>query len=416
MNQLMKPSVDMIRQDLEALNEFNSTPGEGITRVLFYEEELEGRKYVKQRMQENGLEVREDAVGNVFGTLVGTDPELAPVWTGSHIDTVLNGGSFDGMTGVISGLEALRVIKESGIPHKRNIEVIIYTSEEPTRFGLGCLGSRTMAGELTVEEMQRLIDKNGINFAQLLEELGHDLSEIPDVVRKPGDVSAAVELHIEQGAILESKGIKIGAVSTISAPTDIRVSVFGTQEHAGATPMDMRKDAMSAAAEIMLGLEGLARKASDYSTVATVGKVEVLPGSTNVIPGQVNFSIDIRSANMEEKETLIEKLKAIAECVEKVRDVKVELKMITHDAPADADPRIIETICNVCEDKGISYQKMVSGAYHDSMFVAKFAPFGMIFVPSRNGISHHKDEWTDYEDIAAGTEILAETLLDLSNK
>ena len=416
MNQLMKPSVDMIRQDLEALNEFNSTPGEGITRVLFYEEELEGRKYVKQRMQENGLEVREDAVGNVFGTLVGTDPELAPVWTGSHIDTVLNGGSFDGMTGVISGLEALRVIKESGIPHKRNIEVIIYTSEEPTRFGLGCLGSRTMAGELTVEEMQRLTDKNGINFAQLLEELGHDLSEIPDVVRKPGDVSAAVELHIEQGAILESKGIKIGAVSTISAPTDIRVSVFGTQEHAGATPMDMRKDAMSAAAEIMLGLEGLARKASDYSTVATVGKVEVLPGSTNVIPGQVNFSIDIRSANMEEKETLIEKLKAIAECVEKVRDVKVELKMITHDAPADADPRIIETICNVCEDKGISYQKMVSGAYHDSMFVAKFAPFGMIFVPSRNGISHHKDEWTDYEDIAAGTEILAETLLDLSNK
>ena len=413
---MMNASVDLIKKDLETLNQFNSTPGEGITRVLFYEEELKGREYVKNRMRENGLEVREDAAGNVFGRLPGTDSSLAPVWTGSHIDTVLNGGSFDGMAGVISGIEALRVIRESGIPHKRDIEAIIYTSEEPTRFGLGCLGSRTMAGELDAEGRKKLIDKDGVTFAELLQKLGHDLDDIPSVVRKPGDVYAAVELHIEQGAVLDKKGIKIGAVTTISAPTDIRVTVHGTQEHAGATPMDMRSDAMAAAAEIMLGLESLARNAADYSTVATVGKVEVFPGSTNVIPGQVNFSIDIRSADMDDKELLIKKLKAIMKCVEEVRGVSVDMTVVTHDAPADAEQHIVDTICRICGEKGISYQTMVSGAYHDSMFVAKFAPFGMIFVPSKNGISHHKDEWSDYDDIASGADILAECLLQLSNE
>ena len=411
-----KASVENIKNDRENLSKFNSTPGNGITRVLFYKEELEGREFIKKRMEENGLEVREDAVGNVFGRLPGTDPSLAPVWTGSHIDTVLNAGMFDGNAGVISGMEALRLIKESGKQNKRDIEVIIYTSEEPTRFGLGCLGSRTMAGELTAEEMKTIVDKDGMSLAQVLESLGKNLEEIKDVKRKSGDVHAAVELHVEQGAVLDTRGIEIGVVTTISAPTDIRVSVFGTQEHAGATPMDMRKDAMSAAAEIMLGLEGLARNSKDYSTVATVGKVEVLPGSTNVIPGQVNFSIDIRSADMEDKEMLISKLKAIVSCVENVRNVKVNLEIVTHDAPADADPHVIETIRGICDEDVVNYNMMVSGAYHDSMFVSKFAPFGMIFVPSKNGISHHIDEWTDFEDIAAGTDILAETLFRLSNE
>ena len=409
-------SVDNIKNDLENLAKYNSTPGNGITRVLFYEEELRGREFIKSRMRENGLKVREDAVGNIFGTIEGTDPEAAPVWTGSHIDTVLNAGMFDGTAGVISGMEALRIIKESGIKHKRNIEVIVYTSEEPTRFGLGCLGSRTMAGELTASDMETIKDKDGISLLEVLRGLGHDPEGIIDVKREKGDVYAAVELHIEQGAVLDTKKIDIGIVTTISAPTDIRMSVFGIQEHAGATPMNMRKDAMSAAAEIMLGLESLARNAKDYSTVATVGRVDVFPGSTNVIPGKVNFTIDIRSADMEDKTVLVERLDAIGKCVEETRDVKVKMEVVSCDAPADADSSIINVIRDVCDERSQEYNLMVSGAYHDSMFVSKFAPFGMIFVPSKNGISHHIDEWTDFEDIAKGTDILAETLLRLSNE
>lgn len=411
-----KSSVDNIRNDLENLAKYNSTPGNGITRVLFYEEELRGREFIKSRMRENGLKVREDAVGNIFGTIEGTDPEAAPIWTGSHIDTVLNAGMFDGTAGVISGMEALRIIKGSGIEHKRNIEVIVYTSEEPTRFGLGCLGSRTMAGELTASDMEKIKDKDGLSLLEVLRDLGHDPDGIRDVKREKGDVHAAVELHIEQGAVLDTKKIDIGIVTTISAPTDIRVSVFGTQEHAGATPMNMRKDAMSAAAEIILGLESLARNAKDHSTVATVGRVTVLPGSTNVIPGQVDFTIDIRSADMEDKTVLVERLEAIVRCVEETRAVKVKMEIVSCDTPADADPNIIKVIRDVCGERNQEYDLMVSGAYHDSMFVSKFAPFGMIFVPSKNGISHHIDEWTDFEDIAKGTDILAETLLRLSNE
>lgn len=416
MGQIKKASVDNIKNDLENLAKYNSTPGDGITRVLFYEEELKGREFIKQRMKENGMTVSEDAVGNIFGTIEGTDPEAAPVWTGSHIDTVLNAGMFDGNAGVISGIEALRMIKESGIPHKRNIQAIVYTSEEPTRFGLGCLGSRTMAGELTAEDMKSIKDKDGLSLAEVLVDLGHDLDDIKDVKRNQGDVHAAVELHIEQGAVLDTKKIDIGVVTTISAPTDIKVSVYGTQEHAGATPMDMRKDAMSASAEIMLALESIARNSKDYSTVATVGKVAVLPGSTNVIPGRVDFSIDIRSADMDDKNTLIQKLKAVIKCVEEVRGVSVDIEVVSHDEPAEADHNIINMIEDICKKEGQDYNLMVSGAYHDSMFVSKFAPFGMIFVPSKNGISHHIDEWTEFEDIAKGTDILAETLLRLSNE
>lgn len=416
MGQIKKASVENIKKDLENLAKYNSTPGEGITRVLFYEEELKGREFIKKRMAENGMAVREDDVGNIFGTIEGFEPNEAPVWTGSHIDTVLNAGMFDGTVGVIGGMEALRLIKESGLRHKRNIEVIVYTSEEPTRFGIGCLGSRTMAGELNADDMKSMKDKNGISFAEVLKSLGHNINEIAKIKREKGDVYGAIELHIEQGAVLDTKNVGIGIVTTISAPTDIRIKIFGTQEHAGATPMNMRRDPMSAAAEIMLGLESLARNAKDYSTVATVGKVNVFPGSTNVIPGWVEISIDIRSADMYDKNILIEKLRSILEYVEAVRNVKVKMDVISHDTPAHADSKIVDCIKEICEARGHEYNLMVSGAYHDSMFISKFAPFSMIFVPSKNGISHHSDEWTEFEDIARGTDVLAESLYRLSNE
>ena len=407
---LEKASVYNIKQDIEKLSEYTSTPGNGVTRVLFYEEELKGRDFIKGRMEENGLQVREDAIGNIFGRLAGTSPELPPVWTGSHIDTVLNAGMFDGTAGVIAGIEALRVIRNSGKKHKRDLEVVVYTSEEPTRFGLGCLGSRTLAGDLTLEDMRIIKDKDGNSIAHTLESLGYDLKGLKDVKRKQGEVHAAVELHVEQGAVLDSGHIKIGVVTTISAPTDMTVQVRGVQGHAGATPMDLRKDAFSAAAEIALELEGLARKAEDYSTVITIGKMDIFPGATNVIPGQVTFSIDLRSADMQEKNRIIEKFNKIIRGIETKRGVAVSFELISHEHPERADKGVIDIISGICNERKLNYKRMVSGAYHDSMFLSKFAPFGMIFVPSKNGISHHRDEWTDYEDLALGTDLLAETL------
>lgn len=416
MDTLKKASSQNIRTDLENLSRFNSTPGEGITRVLFTDQELKAREYIKSRMKELGFSVREDAIGNIFGKLDGTNPELSPVWTGSHIDTVLHAGQFDGMAGVVGGMEALRLIKQSGLPHKRDLEVIVFTSEEPTRFGKGCLGSRTLAGDLTIGDTEKLFDKDGNNLGKVLKGLGYDLGRFGGIKREKGDVYGCVELHIEQGAVLESIGVKTGIVTAISAPTDMRVTVRGTQQHAGATPMYLRSDALAASARIMLELEELARASKDQSTVATVGVVDVYPGATNVIPGEVRFTIDLRSSDFGTKNDIMAKLQRYMDSVSFIRSVNISTETVCHEHPVKADPHIVETIKGVCSEKNLEYNLMVSGAYHDSMFVAQFAPFGMIFVPSKGGISHHKDEWTDYGDIAAGVDILAETLLRLSNE
>ena len=416
MAHMQAASAENIRRDIENLNQFNATPGDGITRILFTDQELKAREYIKKRMEETGLEVKEDAIGNIFGTLKGSKPNLAPVWTGSHIDTVPHAGSFDGMTGVVGGLEALRIIKESGNTHSRNIQVIVFTSEEPTRFGKGCLGSRALAGDLTQGETTGLSDETGMTLAQVLDRLGYDKKQFPDIKKERGDVHGCVELHIEQGAVLENIGKKTGVVTAISAPTDLIIEVEGTQEHAGATPMPMRKDAMTAAARMILKIEELARTSDNPSTVATVGKLDIFPGATNVIPGKVKFTVDMRSDSFEEKEQILHKIQKNAEALMEIEGVRISVSIVSHEHPASADKHIVDVIRDVCQRQNKEYNVMVSGAYHDSMFVSRFAPFSMIFVPSRGGISHHKDEWTDYEDIASGVDVLAETLLIMSNE
>ena len=412
---LKKADYKNIKRYLEDIDTFNSTPDFGTTRVLFTEEELKARKYVKNEMNKIGLEVSEDAMGNIFGILRGDDSSLLPVWTGSHIDTVLNAGMFDGMAGVVSGMEALRIIKESNLNFKRDIKVIVYTSEEPTRFGLSCLGSSAMAGELTLEDIQNLKDKDGKSLSQVLRDLGYNLEEFNNVKVKKGDVFAAVELHIEQGGVLEHLNLPIGIVHTIEAPTNFDVFVKGKQSHAGGTPMNLRKDAFLACCDISLELERLAKESLSEDTVATVGVVDIIPNAANVISGDVHFTMDIRDSDYDIKCDLINKLKEFIKEVEKQRMVEITLNMINDDIPTKSDEQIVELLENICDSKDIPYKKMVSGAYHDSMMVGKFAPVSMIFVPSKDGVSHSPDEWTEFEDIALGTDILAETLFTLAN-
>lgn len=411
------PDINRVQQRLEKLTTFNSTPElRGVTRALFTPVEIEARNYVKEEMRKTGLVVTEDAIGNIYGTLVGSEPDLPPVWTGSHIDTVVNAGMYDGMVGVIGGLEAVAQIKERGIPHKRSIVVIVFTSEEPTRFGVGCIGSRAMANMLSLEDTKNLKDDDGKTLYELLNELGYDISKFGEIVKKKGDVYASVELHIEQGEVLERMGLPIGVVETISAPTDLHVKVTGKQSHAGSTPMDIRRDAFTATCEISLKLEELARASDSVNTVGTIGKLAMHPNASNVIPGEVDFSIDIRDSDFERKSHLLSELFAFMKEVEQNRDVKVEYTILSNDQPAFSDPKIVAVLEDACKEQQIPYHKMTSGAFHDSMMVAEFAPMAMIFVPSKDGISHNPDEYTSYEDIARGISVLTQCLATLANQ
>lgn len=413
---MRKANAQIIEKWLRDIDSFNSTPGSGTTRVLFTDEELKSREYVKKEMEKIGLEITEDAIGNIFGTLKGQDSSLPAVWTGSHIDTVLNAGMFDGMAGVVSGMEALQMIKESGCEHKRDISVIVYTSEEPTRFELSCLGSRALAGELSLEDTKKLVDKDGNTLYDTLGKLGYDHDKYSSVKKNKGDVYASVELHIEQNNVLDTVKVPVGIVKGICAPTNFNVTVEGCQSHAGGTSMAVRKDAFAAACELSLAVEKLARESKGEYVTATVGRVNVFPNAVNVISGHTEFSIDIRSIDMESKDIMVEKIYEEVKRIEDARGVNFTLKLENHDIPYKCDENLTAKLKAGCEELGIEYKELISGAYHDSLFVSYFAPVAMIFVPCKDGISHSKDEWADFEDIATGTDVLADTLLKLANE
>ena len=412
----IKVNTGNIKMWLETINTFNSTPDFGTTRVLFTDEEVKAREYVKSEMRKLNLQVHEDAIGNIFGVLEGTRPDLPPVWTGSHIDTVLNAGMFDGISGVVAGLEAVRLIQVNKLKHERSIVVVVYTSEEPTRFKVGCLGSRAMAGKLDAEAAKKLVDDGGNTLYDVLQKLGFPVQDFDKVPVKKGSIYAAVELHIDQNGVLEKAGKPIGIVKTICAPSVFEVEVIGRQSHAGGTTMKDRQDAFMATAEIALALEQLGRTSQSEYTTVTIGRVQVIPNAVNVIPGKVVFSIDIRDCDYDYKNDLIAKLKNRIKEIADKRNIKVNLTQYNNDYPMKCDENIIKKLENACEKENTPYIKTISGAFHDSMLVGEFAPVAMIFVPSKNGISHSPEEWTNFADIAAGTDVLADTLIELANE
>lgn len=413
---LSKANADSIRVWIEGMAAFNATPGFGTTRILFTKQELANRAYVQSQMEKLGLVVTEDVIGNIYATRRGTDPGLAPVWTGSHIDTVPNAGNFDGMAGVACGLEALRLFNECDCVHKRDISVVVYTSEEPTRFGLSCLGSRAMSGDMVLEDTKRIFDKGGRTLYNKLVELGYPVDDkYEDIRKKPGDVYAAVELHIEQGGRLEKMKLPIGIVKKICAPSNYVVEVNGVQSHAGGTDMADRRDAFAAVCEMGTALERLARECDSEYNTATIGHLEVVPNAVNVIPGKVKFTVDIRDCDWHTKQTLIGQFKAAFKRIADDRGVSISIYEDNNDMPLTCNGKIISMIEEICHGWQLGYQKLISGPYHDTLFVGRFAPAAMIFVPSKDGISHSPDEWTDYEQLARGTDVLAETLLQLSN-
>lgn len=308
------------------------------------------------------------------------------------------------------------MIRMAGVRTSRSIVVIVYTSEEPTRFKLGCLGSRAMAGKLGAADAKALRDDDGKTLYDVLDGLGFPVADFDDVPVKKGAVHGAVELHIDQTGVLERDRKTIGIVKTICAPSVFDVVVTGRQSHAGGTSMDERRDAYMAASEMALMLEHLGRTSTSEYTTVTVGRVDVIPNAVNVIPGCVKFSIDIRDCDFDKKNELIGRMKkALSEIAER-RGVTYELTEYNNDHPMKCEPAITQKIEAACKAQGISYEYTISGAFHDSMLVGEFAPVAMIFVPSKDGISHSPEEWTDYDDLAAGTDVLADTLIAMANE
>jgi ureidoglycolate amidohydrolase len=409
----MQINRDRLVADLETLASFSDDTPPGISRLVFADADQKSRVWLKTQCSDAGLAVREDAVGNMFARWVGARPQLAAIGTGSHIDAIPHSGKFDGTVGVLGGLEAIRALQQGGFQPQRSIELLLFTSEEPTRFGLGCLGSRMLSGGLTSDADARLKDAEGNTLAQLRAAAGFQGSL--DQVRLPdGYYAAFVELHIEQGPLLEQEGLPLGIVTSIAAPAALRVSIEGEGGHAGGVLMPDRKDAFCAAAEIVLAVEERARATGSIDTCGTVGKCQIYPGAVNSIPSRVEMDVDIRDTDEQRRNRVLREIEQACAQLAARRKLQVRVTPINADAPATCSPRVINALVEAAEENGLPYKKMVSRAYHDSLFMARIAPVGMVFIPCRGGVSHRPDEYSAPQEIETGAKVLASTLAKLS--
>ena len=396
-----------------------SSEGTAVTRIVFTPDDLDARAWLKSLADEAGLVSREDAVGNTFFRWIGSEPSLPAIATGSHIDAIPNAGMYDGTVGVLGGLEAIRALQRSGVRPRRSIELVLLTSEEPTRFGIGCLGSRLLSGILDATQADAL---HGVQrgsedetLAQVRTEAGFTGS-LTDVRLPANHYHAWVELHIEQGPLLEREGLSIGIVTAIAAPASYRFVIEGIGGHAGALLMPDRRDALCAAAELILSIEHHTLATGAIDSVATVGTCDVYPGAVNSVPGRVTLQLDIRDIDPNRRERIMQAVRRDVEDLSARREVSITETLVNADDPALCSPHIVEILNEVCQRNSIPAKQMVSRAYHDSLFIAHIAPIAMIFIPCRDGVSHRPDEYASPADIALGARVLAATLSKLASE
>jgi ureidoglycolate amidohydrolase len=404
---------DRLLSEIEQLASFSDAEAPAVTRIVFSPSDLKARAWLKERCEESGLSVRYDAIGNTFVLWNGSDPAAPVVGTGSHIDAIPNAGKYDGVIGVLGGLEAIRSLQRAGFRPRNSIELLVLTAEEPTRFGIGCLGSRLLSGTLAPNAARNLRDKDGATVDDVRRKAG--FGGALEEVKLPSDYyKGFVELHIEQGPLLERERIPLGVVTKIAAPASLRLSIEGSGGHAGGVLMPDRRDALCAAAELILALENAARSSGAIDTVATVGICEVFPGAVNSIPSQVCLSVDIRDTDLKRRDAVLQTMDSACRDAVAKRQVSIHTELLNADAPGDCAPIVVEAISQSCRKLGVKFLPMVSRAYHDSLFISRIAPVAMMFIPCRNGYSHRPDEYASPDDIVRGTLVLAETLATLS--
>ena len=399
-------------KDFEAMAQLTA-PGEGINRLAFTDADWAGRQYIIDRMTDAGLSVEIDDFGNVIGYKIGKKPDLPVVMVGSHTDSVPNGGNYDGVVGVLSAIEVIRSMIDDGYEPDHTIAVVDFMCEESGRFGNATLGSKAMRGELTVQDLHRLVDKQGISLYEALK--GRNLN--PDGIetmayKRP--VKSFTEIHIEQGKVLEHEQKTIGIVTGIAAPERFYVTVRGNADHSGATPMNLRHDALCGASKIILGIEEIASMQEEPPVVGTVGVVEVTPGAMNVIPGTVKLGVDIRSISKAARNSVVTLVKEFIDITAGKRGLSYTIETIAQDHPVEMHPTMIREIEEAVKSVGVEYMTMPSGAGHDAMHWAEVVPTGMVFIPCRDGISHNPAEFAEMDDIITGAAVLDKVLRKLS--
>jgi N-carbamoyl-L-amino-acid hydrolase len=413
-------AIDKARllRDLNAISRIGLGDRGSVTRLVFSVQELRSRQLLIHLMTQAGLKVYVDRIGNIFGRLNGASGGAA-VLAGSHLDSVMHGGKFDGPVGVIGALEAVRTIKENKITLPCPVEVVCFVGEESSRFGFSTLGSSLVAGQVRMKDLTNAVDAHGTKLEDVLSSMGVYRDNLPSLKRDPRSVKAYLELHIEQGPVLEAKKKKIGIVTAIAAPTRLKVVFTGQADHSGTTPMEMRKDALVAAAHLIAYVEQAAKKHSAMEkgrVVGTVGALKIDPGVINAIPGKAELSIDIRSIDGKAKRRVARRVERRAREIAAKRNISVEILPIRSEEPVALDGGLLPHLKAICEEKNLPYEIMPSGAGHDAMQMAKITRAGMIFIPSRRGISHSPLEWSDPEDICLGAQVLMEAILHLANE
>ena len=406
-------------RDLNAVSRIGLGDHGSVTRLVFSIKELRSRQFLIHQMRQIGLQINIDRIGNIFGRLEGSSAKAPAVLAGSHLDTVVQGGKFDGTMGVIAALEAARTLREKNIPLRSPVEVVCFVGEESSRFGFSTLGSSLVAGEVRAGDLANASDPQGVKLENILAGLGIHRNNLLTLRRDPSSLKAYLELHIEQGPILEARKKPIGVVTSIAAPTRFKVIITGQADHSGTTPMEMRKDALVAAAELTVALEGICRQHSGMDkgrVVGTVGALKVEPGVINAVPGKAELAVDVRSITASAKNRVVRLIEAKIREIARRRKIRIKILPIRKEDPVPLDKRVIHLLQDCCEARDVAYEIMPSGAGHDAMQMAKIAPAGMLFIPSRRGISHSPLEWSAPQDISLGAQLLLDAIVRAANE
>jgi N-carbamoyl-L-amino-acid hydrolase len=402
-----------LQDTLEKLSEFGKNPEGGVTRLGYSETDLAAREYATSLMRQAGLQVRVDAVGNIFGLRAGSE-KLPILLFGSHIDSVLHGGNYDGDLGSMGAIEVIHALNDLSVRTRHSLEVVIWTNEEGNHFGLTTLGSGVAAGQLGPEILDRK-DDQGLTLADWLRRYGQDPAHFTDARIPPGTLAAFVELHIEQGPNLEENKIPIGVVQGIVGLKRWMCTASGFANHAGTTPMDRRKDALAAASKDVLAVRDVVR-AEPGRQVGTVGFVKVEPGAANVIPGRAQFPVELRDLDTAVIDRMWHRIQERFKTIDKEENVETTCIPLDDAEPASADPAVKSAIYAAARSLGFATLELPSGAVQDAQKMATIAPMGMIFVPSRGGISHSPKEFTSWQDCANGAEVLYRSILLLDER
>ena len=402
--------------NFNAISRFGALKGGGLTRLAFSKEDLEARNFLINLIEENGFKLKIDNVGNIFAIYDdGCEPGEKPVCVGSHIDSVPNGGFYDGTLGVMAGLEALTSIKEAGIKLKRPLWLINFCCEESSRFKTATIGSKIISGKLGLQRLHELKDEDGISLFEAMSKFGLEPQNLNNSILKEHSFHSYLELHIEQGPVLERSGISVGVVSGIAAPIRFEIIIHGKADHSGATPMNMRSDALLAASHIIIAANKFAK--NKKTAVATVGYAHAKPGVLNVVPGEARLGVDLRDIDKASLEELNLELRNFIKELSGELNFSYEIRELSSDEPVKLSDHAINLLSEEATKLGIKTLTLPSGAGHDAMNLTKLASsVGMLFIPCVGGISHNIAEAINFDDAFKATQILTNALIKLSNE